>query len=95
VVIARRSGRIQRLGAGDTTEESVTRKSEVAEPSFGKARRHILRIVYGTDMGGIPWTEPRRAGFRRMVTLGRPPWMRFNLPKGTLTIADHVRVRSA
>ena len=35
--------------------------------------RAHLKIVYGTDMGGIPWTEPLAQEFRRMVTLGMAP----------------------
>jgi imidazolonepropionase-like amidohydrolase len=29
-----------------------------------------LRIVYGTDMGGIPWTEPLAQEFLRLNSLG-------------------------
>jgi imidazolonepropionase-like amidohydrolase len=31
-----------------------------------------LKIVYGTDIGGIPWQEPMAQEFNRMVTLGMP-----------------------
>src|SRR6202035_1176175 len=30
-------------------------------------------IVFGTDMGGIPWTEPIAQEFSRMVEFGMPP----------------------
>jgi imidazolonepropionase-like amidohydrolase len=43
------------------------------EPSFKKARRAGVKIVFGTDMGGIPWTEPIAQEFSRMVELGMPP----------------------
>jgi len=32
-----------------------------------------LKIVYGTDMGGMPWTEPIAQEFKRMVGLGMAP----------------------
>jgi imidazolonepropionase-like amidohydrolase len=32
-----------------------------------------LKIVFGTDMGGIPWTEPIAQEFGRMVSLGMAP----------------------
>jgi imidazolonepropionase-like amidohydrolase len=45
-------------------------RAMVHETSFRKALHAHLKIVYGTDMGGIPWTEPLAQEFRRMVTLG-------------------------
>lgn len=45
----------------------------VHETSFRKALNARLKIVYGTDMGGIPWQEPEAQEFRRMVTLGMSP----------------------
>jgi imidazolonepropionase-like amidohydrolase len=45
----------------------------VHEVSFRKALRAHLKIVYGTDIGGIPWQEPMAQEFRRMVTLGMAP----------------------
>jgi len=45
----------------------------VHETSFRKALNARLKIVYGTDMGGIPWQEPQAQEFRRMVTLGMSP----------------------
>jgi len=32
-----------------------------------------VKIVFGTDMGGIPWTEPIAQEFPRMVELGMSP----------------------
>jgi imidazolonepropionase-like amidohydrolase len=32
-----------------------------------------VKIVFGTDMGGIPWTEPIAQEFPRMVELGMQP----------------------
>jgi imidazolonepropionase-like amidohydrolase len=43
------------------------------EPSFKKARKAGVNIAFGTDMGGIPWTEPIAQEFSRMTELGMPP----------------------
>jgi imidazolonepropionase-like amidohydrolase len=43
------------------------------EISFKKAMQAHLKIVFGTDMGGIPWTEPIAQEFGRMVSLGMAP----------------------
>jgi imidazolonepropionase-like amidohydrolase len=32
-----------------------------------------VKIVFGTDMGGIPWTEPIAQEFLRMVEFGMSP----------------------
>jgi imidazolonepropionase-like amidohydrolase len=48
-------------------------RAMVHETSFRKAMQAHLKIVYGTDMGGIPWTEPLAQEFRRMVGLGMAP----------------------
>jgi len=48
-------------------------RAMVHETTFRKALQAHLKIVYGTDMGGIPWTEPIAQEFRRMVTLGMAP----------------------
>ncbi len=45
----------------------------VHEISFKKALQAHLKIVYGTDMGGIPWTEPIAQEFGQMVKLGMAP----------------------
>ena len=45
----------------------------VHEISFRKALQAHLKIVFGTDMGGIPWTEPIAQEFNRMVELGMSP----------------------
>jgi len=45
----------------------------VHEPTFKKALQAHLKIVYGTDMGGISWTEPEAQEFKRMVDLGMVP----------------------
>jgi imidazolonepropionase-like amidohydrolase len=42
-------------------------------PSFQKAMKAGVKIAFGTDMGGIPWTEPIGQEFARMTELGMPP----------------------
>jgi imidazolonepropionase-like amidohydrolase len=48
-------------------------RAAVHEISFRKALKAHLKIVYGTDMGGIPWTESLAQEFGRMVSLGMSP----------------------
>jgi imidazolonepropionase-like amidohydrolase len=48
-------------------------RAAVHEISFRKAMQSHLKIAYGTDMGGIPWTEPLAQEFKRMVSLGMSP----------------------
>jgi imidazolonepropionase-like amidohydrolase len=43
------------------------------EPSFRKALKAGIKIAFGTDMGGISWTEPIAQEFPRMVELGMQP----------------------
>jgi imidazolonepropionase-like amidohydrolase len=45
----------------------------VHEPSFKKALKAGVKIAFGTDMGGIPWTEPIAQEFPRMVEFGMTP----------------------
>jgi imidazolonepropionase-like amidohydrolase len=42
-------------------------------PSFQKAMKAGVKIVFGTDMGGIAWTEPIAQEFKRMADLGMAP----------------------
>ncbi len=48
-------------------------RAAVHEITFKKALQAHLKIVYGTDMGGIPWTEPIAQEFARMVSMGMAP----------------------
>jgi len=48
-------------------------RAAVHEISFKKALQAHLKIVFGTDMGGIPWTEPIAQEFGKMVSLGMAP----------------------
>jgi imidazolonepropionase-like amidohydrolase len=41
--------------------------------SLQKAVKAGVKIVFGTDMGGIPWTEPMAQEFPRMVEFGMSP----------------------
>jgi imidazolonepropionase-like amidohydrolase len=45
----------------------------VHEETFKKAMAAKVKIVFGTDMGGIPWTEPIAQEFVRMVGMGMSP----------------------
>jgi imidazolonepropionase-like amidohydrolase len=48
-------------------------RASVHETSFKKALKAGVKIAYGTDMGGIPWTEPMAQDFPRMVEFGMRP----------------------
>src|SRR5437868_1303613 len=48
-------------------------RAAVHEDTFKRALKAHLKIVFGTDMGGIPWTEPIAQEFGRMVELGMAP----------------------
>ncbi|HWZ44248.1 MAG TPA: amidohydrolase family protein [Candidatus Saccharimonadales bacterium] len=43
------------------------------EVSFKNAMKAGLKIAFGTDMGGIPWTEPIAEEFSLMVKFGMAP----------------------
>lgn len=43
------------------------------EVSFRKALKAGVKIAFGTDMGGMPWTEPIAQEFPRMVEFGMTP----------------------
>jgi imidazolonepropionase-like amidohydrolase len=48
-------------------------RAEVHEQSFRKAMKAGVKIAFGTDMGGIPWTESIAQEFPRMVKFGMTP----------------------
>ncbi len=48
-------------------------RASVHEDSFKKAMKAGVRIVYGTDIGGIPWTQPIAQEFPQMTKLGMSP----------------------
>jgi imidazolonepropionase-like amidohydrolase len=48
-------------------------RASAHEISFKKALKAGVKIVFGTDMGGIPWTELIAKEFSRMVEFGMQP----------------------
>jgi imidazolonepropionase-like amidohydrolase len=48
-------------------------RASAHEVSFRKALKAGVKIVFGTDMGGIPWSEPIAQEFTRMVDFGMQP----------------------
>ena len=48
-------------------------RASAHEESFRKALKAGVKIVFGTDMGGIPWTEPIAQEFPKMTELGMSP----------------------
>ena len=48
-------------------------RASAHEVSFKKAMKAGVKIAFGTDMGGIPWTEPIAQEFDQMVKLGMSP----------------------
>lgn len=60
--------------AADTPDGRRDRlRASVHEISFKKALKAHMKIVFGTDMGGIPWSEPIAQEFVRMVEFGMSP----------------------
>jgi imidazolonepropionase-like amidohydrolase len=61
-------------GPADTPDGKRDRlRPSVHEVSFKKALKSGVKIVFGTDMGGIPWTEPIAQEFSKMVEFGMQP----------------------
>src|SRR6266849_5623707 len=48
-------------------------RASVHEVSFKKALKAGVKIAFGTDMGGIPWTDPIAQEFGYMVRFGMSP----------------------
>jgi imidazolonepropionase-like amidohydrolase len=59
--------------AGTPSGQRDRLRASVHEVSFKKALKAGAKIVFGTDMGGIPWTEPIAQEFSRMVEFGMQP----------------------
>jgi imidazolonepropionase-like amidohydrolase len=58
----------------DTPDGMRDRKrASVHEDTFKRALAAKVKIVFGTDMGGIPWSEPIAREFTHMVGLGMSP----------------------
>jgi len=49
------------------------KRASTHEVSFKRALKANVKIVFGTDMGGIPWTESIADEFPHMVSLGMSP----------------------
>ena len=49
------------------------KRVEVHGPSFQKAMRAGIKIAFGTDVGGFPWTDPMAQEFNYMVKFGMSP----------------------
>ena len=61
-------------GPEDTPSGRRDRKrAEVHIPSFQKALRAGVKIAFGSDMGGLKWTEPIAQEFEKMVEYGMSP----------------------
>jgi imidazolonepropionase-like amidohydrolase len=58
----------------DTADGRRDRKRTSAhEESFRKALKAGVKIAFGTDVGGFPWTDPIAQEFPRMVEFGMTP----------------------
>lgn len=49
------------------------KRVEVHGPSFQRALKAGVKIAFGTDVGGFPWSDPMAQEFGRMVELGMSP----------------------
>src|SRR5271157_4768694 len=49
------------------------KRASAHEESFRKALKAGVKIAFGTDIGGMPWTEPIAQEFPRMVEFGMTP----------------------
>ncbi|HEY7862440.1 MAG TPA: amidohydrolase family protein [Thermoanaerobaculia bacterium] len=49
------------------------KRAEVHGPSLQKAMKAGVKIAFGTDAGGFPWSDPMAQEFRRMVEFGMTP----------------------
>ena len=48
-------------------------RAELHGKSFNRALKAGVKIVFGTDIGGIPWSDPIAQEFARMVEFGMTP----------------------
>jgi imidazolonepropionase-like amidohydrolase len=49
------------------------KRAAVHGPSLQRASKAGVRIVFGTDVGGFPWTEPMAQEFSRLLEFGMTP----------------------
>ncbi|HTD52230.1 MAG TPA: amidohydrolase family protein [Thermoanaerobaculia bacterium] len=59
--------------AGTPSGERDRKRVAVHGPSLQKAIKAGVKIAFGTDVGGFPWTEPIAQEFARMVEFGFSP----------------------
>jgi imidazolonepropionase-like amidohydrolase len=61
--------------APETTDEGRRdrKRAAVHGPSFNRALKGGVKIAFGTDAGGFPWTEPIAQEFAREVEFGMTP----------------------
>ena len=66
-------------------------RADEHEVSFKKALKAGVKIAFGTDMGGIPWTEPIANEFGYMVKFGMSPM--DAIKSATSTAADLLEMK--
>ena len=73
--MCRRLACTTRTGQPENTEDGKRDRARASEHevSFKKALKAGVKIAFGTDMGGIPWTEPIANEFGYMVKFGMSP----------------------
>lgn len=59
--------------AGTPAGERDRKRVALHGPSLQKAMKAGVKIAFGTDVGGFPWTEPIAQEFARMVEFGFTP----------------------
>jgi imidazolonepropionase-like amidohydrolase len=59
--------------AGTVEGDRDRKRAEVHGPSLRRAVKAGVKIVFGTDVGGFPWSEPIAQEFPRMVEFGMTP----------------------
>jgi imidazolonepropionase-like amidohydrolase len=58
----------------EAEKDEMKRTEEIAAKSIANCRKAGVKIVFGTDAGGFPWTEVNQAKeFEHMVRLGSRP----------------------
>ncbi len=67
------------LPAGDDT-------TKLAEKAFQAAMRAGVKIIFGTDIGGYPWTDSQAEEFEHMVNAGMAPMQAIR--SATVTAAE-------
>jgi imidazolonepropionase-like amidohydrolase len=59
--------------AGTPSGDRDRKRAELHAVSFRKAVKAGVKIAFGTDAGGFPWSDPIAQEFGRMVELGMTP----------------------